>query len=103
MADPESYEVYALCYAVRSNRKKHENFIISGWTDPEHDHDQPIAYYIWALRNAHRTIVVDTGFDRAEWTRRTDESNGTWACDYCLLYTSPSPRDRSVPRMPSSA
>ena len=82
MADPESYEVYALCYAVRSNRKKHENFIISGWTDPEHDHDQPIAYYIWALRNAHRTIVVDTGFDRAEWTRRTDESNGTWACDY---------------------
>ena len=82
MADPESYEVYALCYAVRSNRKKHENFIISGWTDPEHDHDQPIAYYIWALRNAHRTIVVDTGFARAEWTRRTDESNGTWACDY---------------------
>ena len=43
MADPESYEVYALCYAVRSNRKKHENFIISGWTDPEHDHD-PVSY-----------------------------------------------------------
>ena len=24
-------------------------------------------------------------------------------CNYCLLYTSPSPRDRSVSRMPSSA
>ena len=24
-------------------------------------------------------------------------------CEYCLLYTSPSPRDRSVSRMPSSA
>ena len=24
-------------------------------------------------------------------------------CDACLLYTSPSPRDRSLPRMPSSA
>ena len=23
--------------------------------------------------------------------------------EYCLLYTSPSPRDRSLPRMPSSA
>ena len=26
-----------------------------------------------------------------------------WQCSDCLLYTSPSPRDRQKPRMPSSA
>ena len=30
-------------------------------------------------------------------------SNGGWALYGCLLYTSPSPRDRSLSRMPSSA
>ena len=43
------------------------------------------------------------------WTKNTthlvqglkfDKANNLWAC---LLYTSPSPRDRSVSRMPSSA
>ena len=29
--------------------------------------------------------------------------NGEEICNICLLYTSPSPRDRSVSRMPSSA
>ena len=27
----------------------------------------------------------------------------SWQSSYCLLYTSPSPRDRTRPRMPSSA
>ena len=31
-----------------------------------------------------------------------DANTGTWYM-YCLLYTSPSPRDLSTPRMPSSA
>ena len=29
--------------------------------------------------------------------------NWEWRCYYCLLYTSPSPRDRTRSRMPSSA
>ena len=49
MADPESYAISALCYAVRTNRKHHENFIGSAWTDPMHDQDEPIAYYVWVL------------------------------------------------------
>ena len=82
MADPESYEVFALCYAVRTNRKHHENFIGSAWTDPMHDQEEPIAYYVWVLKNANRTVVVDTGFDKAEWSRRTDSSGGIWQCEY---------------------
>ena len=31
-----------------------------------------------------------------------DEEDEDWCCD-CLLYTSPSPRDRQKDRMPSSA
>ena len=84
MAEPDSYEISALCYAVRTNRKHHENFIGSVWTDPMHDQDEPIAYYVWALTNANRTVVVDTGFDKAEWSRRTESSGGMWQCEYDL-------------------
>ena len=31
------------------------------------------------------------------------DANGFYYCNYCLLYTSPSPRDLSTSRMPSSA
>ncbi|GIS88588.1 MAG: hypothetical protein CM1200mP18_12980 [Gammaproteobacteria bacterium] len=85
MAEPDSYEISALCYAVRTNRKHHENFIGSVWTDPMHDQDEPIAYYVWALTNANRTVVVDTGFDKAEWSRRTESSAGIWQCDTIFL------------------
>ncbi len=30
----------------------------------------PIDFFVWAIRNAHRTIVVDTGFGPAEGERR---------------------------------
>ena len=33
----------------------------------------------------------------------TDDSAGGSMCDTCLLYTSPSPRDATLSRMPSSA
>jgi len=82
MADPESYEVFALCYAVRTNRKHHENVIGSAWTDPMHDQEEPIAYYVWVLKNSNRTVLVDTGFDKAEWSRRTESSGGIWQCVY---------------------
>ena len=40
------------------------------------------------------------GFNGTNWTPREDENTDTLAC---LLYTSPSPRDRQKSRMPSSA
>ena len=82
MADTESYEVYAIRYAYRSDRKRHENFIVNAWTDPVHDDLEPIAYYVWALRNQNRTIVIDTGFSKNESDNRTTESGGIWRCDH---------------------
>jgi len=35
-----------------------------------HDTPMPIDFYVWVLRSARRTIVVDTGFDHAEAAKR---------------------------------
>jgi len=78
MAEDSTYEVYAVQYAYRPDRKRHETFITNAWTDPLHGADQPISYYVWAIVNAERTIVVDTGFDAAEAARRRAQSGELW-------------------------
>lgn len=55
--DTEAYEVYAIRYATRAARRR-DNFIGG---DP-HDADMPLDYYVWLVRNAQRTVVVDMGF-----------------------------------------
>ena len=67
MKSPEIYEVLALRYAERTARTRQENFL-----EPVDDHDSPMPldYYIWVIRNAERTIIVDTGFDHTEARRR---------------------------------
>jgi len=55
----DTYEVYAIAYA-RHERGAAENFIGG---DP-HNAPMPLNYYVWVLRNAHRTVVIDTGFDQ---------------------------------------
>ena len=82
MSECDVYEVYAVCYAVRRDRMRWENYIASGLTDPVHDQLEPLAYFVWALRNDERTIVVDTGFDAAEAERRHEASGKVWTCDY---------------------
>ncbi len=52
------HEIYAVRYAHHP-RKAAENYIFG---DP-HDIMQPLDYYVWVIKNAARTIVVDTGFD----------------------------------------
>ena len=37
------------------------------------------------------------------WGEQNTEEQGFEQMDYCLLYTSPSPRDEALSRMPSSA
>ena len=64
--DPETYEVYAVKYGTMQDRPRHTNFIMA---DP-HEGNMPIDYYVWAIVNARRTLVVDTGFNHAEATRR---------------------------------
>ncbi len=66
----EVYEVYAIRYATMAARYRRDNFIVPG--DP-HDAPMPIDYFIWAIRNAERTIVVDTGFDHREGNKRGRE------------------------------
>jgi len=62
------YEIVALKYA-HHDRYSSENFLLG---DP-HEILQPLAYYVWVISGAGRTILVDTGFDEgmAQKRRRT--------------------------------
>jgi glyoxylase-like metal-dependent hydrolase (beta-lactamase superfamily II) len=66
MSDHETYEVFALKYAERSDRTRHDSFIF----DDDHASPHPIDYFIWVIRNAKRTVVVDTGYGSAEGIKR---------------------------------
>lgn len=66
MSDPEVYEVFAIKYGDMNKRFRRDNFI---QTD-DHDAKMPIDYFVWAIRNKNRTIVVDTGFEQKEAKRR---------------------------------
>jgi glyoxylase-like metal-dependent hydrolase (beta-lactamase superfamily II) len=58
MSDDATYEVYAIKYA-RHDRPAAENYI----GGDAHDTSEPLAYYVWAIKGAQRSFVVDTGFD----------------------------------------
>lgn len=59
------YEIYAIKYA-QHDRMARENFI----GGDIHDGPMPMDYFVWVIRNADRTVLVDTGFDRAMAERR---------------------------------
>jgi glyoxylase-like metal-dependent hydrolase (beta-lactamase superfamily II) len=59
------YEAFAVAYA-RVDRNAAENFIGG---DP-HDGPMPLNYYVWVLRNALRTVVIDTGFGERSAAQR---------------------------------
>lgn len=52
------YEVLAVRYARAPERRVHENFIRRDM----HDGPMPLDFFIWIIRNAERTVLVDTGF-----------------------------------------
>jgi glyoxylase-like metal-dependent hydrolase (beta-lactamase superfamily II) len=62
----DNYEILAIKYAEQTNRKRAESFISAD----DHDAPHPIDYFVWVVRNEHRTIVIDTGFDETEALRR---------------------------------
>jgi len=68
MSDPECYEIYAIRYA-RHDRPARDNFLGG---DP-HDGPMPLDYFVWAIVNENRTIVLDTGFDAAAAKQRGRE------------------------------
>lgn len=54
------YEVYSLCFARVPERRVHDNFIRRDM----HDGPMPMDFNVWIVRNAHRTVLVDTGFGK---------------------------------------
>jgi glyoxylase-like metal-dependent hydrolase (beta-lactamase superfamily II) len=62
----DTYEILALKYARLAERRRFESFISAD----DHDAPHPIDYFVWVIRNAERTIVVDTGFDATEGAKR---------------------------------
>jgi glyoxylase-like metal-dependent hydrolase (beta-lactamase superfamily II) len=62
------YEVYAIRYARRDSTRN-RNFLSF---DP-HDGPMPIDYFVWAIVNDQRSIVVDIGFGAAEAQARGRE------------------------------
>ncbi len=61
-----AYEILAVKYAERNNRTRSESFILAD----DHNSPHPMDYFVWVIRNAERTIVVDTGFDETEAKNR---------------------------------
>lgn len=53
-----SYHIYQMTYARDHHRRVHDNFVMRDM----HDGPMPVDFNIWILRNAERTILVDTGF-----------------------------------------
>ena len=63
--ETKPYKVYALRYAMRDARRG-EHFIGG---DP-HDAPMPMDYFVWAIVNDDRTIILDTGFTEAVAMKR---------------------------------
>ncbi len=59
----ETYEILALKYGENTARKAAENFMHP--TPDDHASQMPIDYFVFVIRNANRTILVDTGFFEA--------------------------------------
>jgi glyoxylase-like metal-dependent hydrolase (beta-lactamase superfamily II) len=60
-----SYEIYAIKYGERVGTRG--GMFVYG--DP-HDVPMVMDYFVWAIRNAERTIVIDVGYGREEGERR---------------------------------
>jgi hypothetical protein len=55
---PDIYQIWCLRYGRIAKRRVHDNFVFRDM----HDGAMPLDLYVWIVRNAHRTILVDTGF-----------------------------------------
>ena len=60
------YEIYAIRYAHNPAARRSNNFIGG---DP-HDAPMPLDYFVWAIKQGSRTIILDTGFDEAMGAKR---------------------------------
>ena len=70
MSDTGIWDLFAIRYGRHAGRVRADNFIMP---PDRHDAPMPIDYFVWAIVDGERVIVVDTGFDRAEAARRGRE------------------------------
>ena len=68
MTSPRVWELYAVKYGTLIERMRRESFVK---LDPHDDGPMPIDYYVWVAVSPEQTIVIDTGFDDAEATKRS--------------------------------
>jgi glyoxylase-like metal-dependent hydrolase (beta-lactamase superfamily II) len=68
MSAADTYEVFAIRYATRQGQRR--DHFLGG--DP-HNAVMQMDYFVWLIRNAERTIVVDTGFNAAMAAKRQRE------------------------------
>ena len=61
-----TYEILALRYAHLAERTQRDVLVFP----EDHAAPMPLDFYIWAIRGEGRTILLDTGFDRASGDRR---------------------------------
>jgi glyoxylase-like metal-dependent hydrolase (beta-lactamase superfamily II) len=66
MSELPTHKAFALRYATMAVRTRRDNFI---FTD-DHEAPMPIDYFVWAIQNADRAIVIDTGFNKTDGERR---------------------------------
>lgn len=64
----EPYEVLALRYGTAPAHKSEVYHRYPLYGEP--DQEIVIDFYLWVIRNQHRTVVVDTGFERGAGARR---------------------------------
>lgn len=62
MTTDATYEVLAVRYGTHAERTARDNFMHAQEMLDIHDGPMPLDYFIWVIRNAERTVVVDTGF-----------------------------------------
>jgi glyoxylase-like metal-dependent hydrolase (beta-lactamase superfamily II) len=65
----DRFEVYALRYARAPETLQRDVLLRAD----DHAAPMPLDFYVWAIRGAGRTIVLDTGFDEASGGRRDRE------------------------------
>ena len=61
-----NYEILALRYGIFDGRKQFQNYIMPD----DHAAEDPLDFYVFAIRGGGRTIVMDTGFNAASAQRR---------------------------------
>ncbi|MDQ2801401.1 MAG: N-acyl homoserine lactonase family protein [Pseudomonadota bacterium] len=66
MTELQPYELYAVRYAHNPVARRSGNFL----GGDAHDAPMPLDYFVWAIKGAEHTFILDTGFDPAMGKKR---------------------------------